>query len=280
MGGVVNAFNGLIGGGSQSTSSMPQYPAAPNYTQAAQATAAGNMMGQNSAYGNLNYQQTGTDQFGNPTYTANQSVAPGLQNAVNNSQNAISNYSFGSFNPSNLPSVGINPGQSYQQAEMSILQPQIDRQRQQTQTQLANQGIQPGSEAYNNSMYDLNNSQNNLLANVTTQGIGVGEQANQQAYNQQQGTYNTNLNAPFTYASNIKSLATPSYVQTPAGPNYLGATTALGNYNLGGYQNQLGAYNASLANQTNQTNGLLGLGGTLGAGYLMSPVAPAATIFA
>jgi len=262
MGGVVNAFNDLIGGGS--SQSVPQAPATPNYTQAAQATATGNMIGQNNPYGSLNYQQTGTDQFGNPTYTANQSIAPNLQNAVNNSQNAISNYSFGSFNPTNLPSVGINPGQTYQQAEMSILQPQLDRQRSQTQTQLANQGIQPGSEAYNNAMYDLENNQNNLLANVTTQGIGVGLNANNQAFNQQQNAYNTNLAAPFTYANNVKSLATPSYVQTPAGPNYLGAVNQQ-------YTNQLGAYNAGQANQTNQSNGLLGLGGVLGGSYLMSP---------
>jgi hypothetical protein len=144
---------------------------------------------------------------------------------------------------------------------MSILQPQIDRQTQQTQTQLANQGIQPGSEAYNNAMYDLNNSQNNLLANVTTQGIGVGLNANQQQYGQNLNTYNTNATTPFTQANSIKGLATPSYVQTPAGPNYLGAAQTQ-------FAGQLGAYNAAQANQTNQMNGLLGLGGTLGSAYL------------
>ena len=270
MGGIANAFNDIVGGGQQSTPSMPSYPAAPNYTQAAQATAAGNMINQNTPWGSLNYNQTGTDQFGNPTYTANQSLSPYLQNASTNAQNAVSNYQFGSFNPTGLPSTGINPGQDYVSAEMSILQPQLDRQRQQTETQLANQGIQPGSEAYKNAMYDLENNQNNLRANVTTQGIGVGLNANNQAYNQQLNAYNTNLAAPFSYANSVKGLSTPSYVQTPAGPNYLGATTALGNYNLGGYQNQLGAYNAALANQTNQANGLLGLGGTLGAAYLMA----------
>jgi len=254
MGSVVSD---IFGGGS---SSSP--PPAPNYTQAAQATAAGNMIGQNTPYGTLNYSQSGTDAYGNPMYTANQTVAPGLQNAVNQSQNTVSNYQYQPFNAGNLPSYGINPQQSYQSAEMSILQPQIDRQRQQTLTQLANQGIQPGSEAYQNAMQDLNNSQNNLLANVTTQGIGVGLNANQQQYGQNLNTYNTNLNAPTTYAQNVKNLANPSYVQTPAGPNYLGAVNSQ-------YQNQLGAYNASQANQTNQMNGLLGLGGTLGGAYLM-----------
>jgi len=257
MGGIVSDIFG--GGGS----SAPAAPAQPNYTQAAQATAAGNMIGQNTPYGTLNYTQSGTDSFGNPMYTANQTVAPALQPAVQNSQNVVGNYQYTPFSAGNLPSYGINPGQSYQNAEMSILQPQIDRQRQQTLTQLANQGIQPGSEAYQNAMQDLNNSQNNLLANVTTQGIGVGLNANNQQYTQNLNTYNTNATTPFTQANSIKGLATPSYVQTPSGPNYLQAAQNQ-------YAGQLGAYNASQANQTNQMNGLLGLGGTLGSAGIQS----------
>jgi len=254
MGSVVSD---IFGGGS----SQQQAPAQPNYTQAAQATAAGNMIGQNTPYGSLNYAQSGTDAYGNPMYTANQTVAPSLQPAVQNSQNAVSNYQFGQFNPGNLPSYGINPGQTYYGAEMGILQPQLDRQRQQTQTQLANQGIQPGSEAYTNAMYDLNNSQNNLLSNAVVNGMGVGLNANNQQYNQNLNTYNTNLSAPFQYASSVKGLATPSYVQTPAGPNYLGAAQTQ-------FSGQLGAYNAAQANQTNQMNGLLGLAGTIGSALI------------
>jgi len=258
MGGIVDSIFGGGGG-----SSAPAAPAQPNYTQAAQATAAGNMIGQNTPYGTLNYTQSGTDAYGNPMYTANQTVAPSLQPAVQNSQNVVGNYQYSPFSAGNLPSYGINPGQDYQSAEMQILQPQIDRQRQQTVTQLANQGIQPGSEAYKNAMMDLNNQQNNLLANVTTQGIGVGLNANQQQYGQNLNTYNTNATTPFTQANAIKGLATPSYVQTPSGPNYLQAAQNQ-------YAGQLGAYNAAQANQTNQMNGLLGLGGTLGSAGIQS----------
>jgi len=256
MGSVVSDIFGGGGGGGSSP------PPAPDYTQAARATAAGNMIGQNTPYGSLNYAQSGTDQYGNPMYTANQTVAPNLQPAVQNSQNAVSNYQFGQFNPGNLPSFGINPGETYYGAEMGILQPQLDRQRQMLTTQLANQGIQPGSEAYKNAMQDQNNRENSLLSSAVVGGMQTGLNANNQQFNQNLNTYNTNLAAPFNYASNVKALANPSYVQTPAGPNYLGAVNAQ-------YQNQLGAYNASQANQTNQMNGLLGLGGTLGGAYLM-----------
>jgi hypothetical protein len=51
---------------------------------------------------------------------------------------------------------------------------------------------------------------------------------------------------------------------TTAGPDLLGAATATGNYNLG-------TYNAQQAANSNLTGGLLGLGGTLGGAYMMSP---------
>ena len=41
------------GGGFLGLGPAPSAPAAPNYTQAAQATAAGNMIGQVTPYGNL-----------------------------------------------------------------------------------------------------------------------------------------------------------------------------------------------------------------------------------
>lgn len=259
MGGIVDSIFGGGGGGGGGSSPPP----APDYTQAARATAAGNMIGQNTPYGTLAYNQSGTDQYGNPLYTATQTVAPSLQPAVTQSQNAISNYQFGQFNPGNLPSFGINPGQTYYGAEMGILQPQIDRQRQMLTTQLANQGIQPGSEAYTNAMLDQSNREGALLNNAVVGGFNTGLAANNQQFTQNLNAYNTNLSAPFQYANSVKSLATPSYVQTPAGPNYLSAVNSQ-------YQNQLGAYNAGLANQTNQMNGLLGLGGTLGAAYLLA----------
>lgn len=255
MGSVVNAVGSLLGGGSQ-----PQAPAIPNYNQAAAATQQSGMYNQNNPYGSISYQQTGTDAYGNPTYTQNQTVAPGLQNAVTNTQNAVSNQQYTPFQAQGLPSTGINPGQSYQQAEMSILQPQINLQNEQSDAQLANQGIMPGSAAYNNAKTQLANNQNNLLANVTTQGIGVGLNANNQAYNQQANTYGLNATTPYNQAAAVKSLATPNFAQTPSGANYNAA--AQNTYNA-----QLGNYNAQVAQNANTMGGLFGLG----AAGLMSP---------
>ena len=74
--------------------SPPSAPAAPNYTQAAQATASGNLdaarqataanrVNQVTPYGNLNYAITGEDPYGNPTWTATQSLSPDQQELYN-----------------------------------------------------------------------------------------------------------------------------------------------------------------------------------------------------
>jgi hypothetical protein len=134
--------------------------------------------------------------------------------------------------------------------------------------QLANQGIAPGTEAYNNAKRLLAQNQNDQLTSAIVGGMNTGLTANQQQYNQNLQNYQL----PMNVASNLKSLSTPNYVNpaqqaTTAGADILGATNAQ-------YQNQLAAYNASQANQTNQLNGLLGLGGTLGAAALMpAPIA-------
>jgi hypothetical protein len=74
--------------------SPPSAPAAPNYTAAAQATASGNLdaarqataanrVNQVTPYGNLNYAITGEDPYGNPTWTATQSLSPDQQELYN-----------------------------------------------------------------------------------------------------------------------------------------------------------------------------------------------------
>lgn len=91
------------------------------------------------------------------------------------------------------PTTGFNPGQSYQDAMMSRLAPQIDRENAQSDSQLANQGIMQGSEAYKNAKTMLGQNQNDRLNNATVQGLSAGLQANQQNYNQNQGQYQAGI---------------------------------------------------------------------------------------
>jgi hypothetical protein len=224
------------------------------YIQAAQATTMGNLYGaqaatqanrinQNTPYGSLNYTQ-GVDQYGNPTWTANQQLSQPLQNLTNTSlqglQQSLQN-----------PMYGINPGQTYSDAIMSRLQPQLAQQSQSQAAALANQGIVPGTQAYDNAMRTFNQQQNDLLTSAQIQGMNTGLQA-QQLQNQQ--------------AANIKALGTPNYINpytqaAVAGPDYLGAYTT-------SRAADIAQQNAQAAKTANLQNGLFGLGSSaiLGAG--------------
>jgi hypothetical protein len=216
------------------------------YIQAAQATTMGNLYGaqaatqanrinQNTPYGSLNYTQ-GVDANGNPTWTANQQLSQPLQDLTNTSlqglQQSLQN-----------PAYGINPGQTYSDAIMQRLAPQLAQQSESNTAALANQGIVPGTQAYENAMRTFQQGQNDLRTSAQIQGMNTGLQA-QQLQNQQ--------------AANIKALGTPNYINpysqaAVAGPDYMGAYTT-------SQAAQIAAQNAANAKTANMQNGLFGLG--------------------
>lgn len=278
------------GGGFLGLGPAPSAPAAPDYTGAAQQTAQGNLdaarvataanrVNQVTPYGNLNYAETGTDSYGNPTWTATTSLSDVGQQLLNN-QNSASlglgstiNSALGrtqdimgqGFNP-NLPQVGINAGQNYQDAYMERLRPQIEQGREALDVKLANQGIPVGSEAYKRAMMTQGQRENDLMLGATTQGFGTGLQANQQAYNQAMTNYNLPLNTLSALRSGAQ-VQNPTFVNAPqqattSGADLLTAAQATGQYNLG-------SSNASAAAQSGFNQGLMGLGGSLGGAYLM-----------
>ena len=280
------------GGGFLGLGPAPTAPAAPDYTAAANATAAGNLTAAQAAtaanrvnqvtpYGNLNYNQTGTDSQGNPTWTATTSLSDVGQQLLNNQNNAslglgsaitsqlgnVQNTMSQPFNP-NLPQVGINAGQNYQDAAMQRLSPQIQQGREALNNQLANSGIPVGSEAYNRAQMNQAQKENDLYAANTTQGFNTGLAANQQAYNQAMTNYNMPLNT-------LSALRSGSQVQNPTFQNAPQQATTSGADVLGasqmGYNAQMGGFNAANAAQSNFNSGLMGLGGTLGAAALMAP---------
>jgi len=91
----------------------------------------------------------------------------------------------GRLDLSGLPQAPIGAGTTAQQAIMGRLQPQLERQRAQLQTQLANQGITPGSEAYRNAMTEQGQRENDLLSQAALQGINLDQAARQQAFGEQ-----------------------------------------------------------------------------------------------
>ena len=269
------------GGGFLGLGPAPSAPAAPDYRAAAQETAAGNLdaaraaaaanrVNQVTPYGNLDYSQNGVDQYGNPTWTATTSLSDVGQQLLNN-QNQASlglgstiNSALGrtqemmgqGFNP-NLPQVGINAGQNYQDAAMQRLAPQLQQSREALNNQLANSGIPVGSEAYMRAQMSQGQKENDLLAANTTQGFNTGLAANQQAYNQALTNYNIPLNT-------LSSLRSGAQVQNPTFQNAPQQATTSGADILGasqmGYNAQMGDFNAKQAAQQSFNQGIMGLG--------------------
>jgi hypothetical protein len=262
-GGILSPITDTLFGATQ-TVATPDYTSAANQTAAnnlaaARAATAANRVNQVTPYGSLKYTQEGTDPYGNPMWSATQSIDPSLQGAVDKSKSAVSNFNFSQFNPEGLPSIGINPGETMTDSIMRRLQPQIAMQTKQFDATMANQGIPVGSEAYNNAKRAFDQQQNDLMTSAVISGTNTGLAANTQQYNQKQGTYTTNLNAPFNYASNVKSFASPSYVNpsqqaTTAGADIMGAM---------GLQNQNDQANANAANARSNAmmSGMFSLGG-------------------
>ena len=257
-------------------------PPPPDYSGAAKETAAGNLdaaraataanrVNQYTPYGSLEYKVSGEDPYGNATWSATQSLAPAQQQLLDYQNQAslglgqltgkglgyVNNMLDTPFDTSKLPTTGFNPSQSYQDAYMQRLQPQIQQGREALSTQLANSGIPVGSEAYRRAMMGQGQKENDLLAAATTQGFGVGQQARQSALQEQAYLRNEPLNTLNAVRSGAQ-VQGPSFVNsaqqaTTAGPDMLGAAQM-------GYNAQLAASNAQNASNNAMTGGLFSLG--------------------
>jgi hypothetical protein len=261
----------------------PDYRAAAQETaagdlEAARAAAAANRVNQVTPYGSLTYSQNpDLDNFGNPTFTATQTLSPSQQRLLDY-QNATSEglgeltgtglkYVSGMlqdpFSTKDLASLGFDPAQTYQDAYMQRLNPQIQQSREQTDQRLANQGITVGSKAYEEAKRLQAQRENDLLLGATTQGFGTGLAARQQGFNEAAYQRNEPLNTLNAVRTGAQ-VTNPSYVSVPQqattkGADLLGAATAEGNYNTA-------SANAQQAGQSNMTSGLV----TLGAAGIMA----------
>ena len=150
---------------------------------------AANRVNQQTPFGGLSYSQTGTDAYGNPTYTATQTLSPAqeqLYNKQNNLQSSIldtASYGIpnvqnslmqGGVDTSKLAQTGINPGETYSDAIMRRLGPQMQQEKGQFDAQMANQGVAPGTEAYNNAKRSFDQAQNDKLTSAQVGGMQTG----------------------------------------------------------------------------------------------------------
>lgn len=163
------------------------------------------------------------------------------------------------FDTSYLPAQQVDAGQTGQDAIMSRLDPQIQRDRDRLATRLANQGIVQGSEAWNDAMNTQGQKENDLRMQAALYGINVGQQARQQSLNE--GL--TLRGLPLREYAGLFAL---SQGEMPQFQGYSGAQVQPGDYQ-GAVQArgdfQVDRYNAQAAGASSAQQGLFGLGSAL-----------------
>lgn len=232
---------------------------------------------------------------GLPQYTSTIQLSPAQQQILDNQQNlqtqaqgiagtALNQAQSNISHPYDLsgitPVAGSDDINGYSdkitQALMSRLQPQLDRDQEQLDTKLANQGITQGSDAYNNAINLQNQAKNDAYNQAQLSAISAGQTfQNESLAAHQQGVsdYNTQYYAPL---NTYNELANGVQVQNPtfsaptqgnaASPNLEGDVNSA-------YQAALNSYNAQVAGSNSSASGLFGLGGSfLGNSSLFSGI--------
>lgn len=259
MGDPVSGTLGLASGLGNSFG-KPSAPPSPDYTGAAYAQANASHSNQQTPYGNLVWTQADPkdpksqwtsridlNPMGQQTLDSQMRMSQGLGNLA---EGAMGNINTG---PMDLSSVGKIQDQAYG-AMTSRLDPQWDAREQQQKTQLANQGLAPGGEAYTNAMRDFGNQRNDAYQQAQLGAI----QTAPQTYQLAQSTYNQPLNQ-FNALRTGAQVQNPQFQQPLPGPNLLGAAQAAGGYNMNTFNQNMGNYN-------NMLSGLFGIGGAAARG--------------
>ncbi len=277
----------------------PSPPPAPDYTGAAVATAQGNQqaattatkanrVNQYSPYGSSTYSQADPNDP-NSQWSQNISLSPvgqQLLNSLNSSQLGTANLEQGAtnqvgntmgqpFNTNGIAPIPTADAAARQHAEdtaysaaTSRLDPQWQQRQQMSDTQLRNQGLAPGSEAYDAAKRDLGYQQNDAYQQAQAAAVGQGLQNQQSQFNMGLAANQTGLqeglslyNQPLNTLNALRSasqVTTPQFgnvpqQQTVGGPNYSGAAGQTGAYDQALYNQQ--AQNANSFN-----TGLFGIG--------------------
>ena len=179
-----------------------------------------------------------------------------------------------SLDLSNIAKMPVNAGTTAQEAIMSRLEPSLAKQRISTETQLINQGLRPGTEAYDNAIQLLGQQENDARTQAALQGINVDMGANAQGFSQaatgatfantaQQQALAEAIQQRQMPLNEITALMSGSQIQNPQFGAYQGtnvATTPIFAATQAKGQAEQNAYNQQVASSNANTAGLYSLG--------------------
>lgn len=229
--------------------------------QTAAYNAALNRTSEYTPYGNSVYSQTGTDSTGAPTWSNTISLVPEAQTQLDNQlkqNDQLSQLGFTLADQAgqqiNTPySDGAQSGQAAAQAyyanEKQYLDPQYQQAQSNLNSQLANQGIMPGSDAYNRAQQNQNLQRQQAYQTADNSAISQGQSQQQIALANQSQLKNSALNQLNALRSGTQ-IQNPSFTAAPS-------ATAAGT-DVSGDIYKSAQLNAS--NSNNFLNGLFGLG--------------------
>jgi hypothetical protein len=233
---------------------------------------------------------------------ANQMLSTPFQPTSTNIEQGFADYgrAQNELDTSNLAAMPINAGTTAQDLILQRLQPTIEQGDTSFKQALANQGLAPGTQAYDAAFRNREMSKNDLYSQAALQGIGLDMGARQQGFGElmnRAGLYNTALGQDFSQGlsraqfgnqaqqqqltqdltlrgqpmNEIIGLLGGSQIQLPQFAGYQGSQVAPPPTFAGaqaGYHAALGAANAQNAANSQFTQGLFSLGGAA----LMAPI--------
>jgi hypothetical protein len=190
-----------------------------------------NSYNQSNAFGSQNYVQDASSPSG---YRLNTSLSAPLQSIFNTQTgtvNDLANNSAGMYSrPYDLNAASAATAKNLNSWQQQYLQPIFDQQASNTEAQLRNQGLMPGTEAYDNAKNLLARNQGDITNQYLTNNQG---QAFGQALQAYQTPLQTIAGLQQTIPGNPQFANTPTSQIQPA--NYQGAVQS-------NYQNQLQNY--------------------------------------
>lgn len=228
--------------------SKPSAPPQPDYKGAAEAQSASQKSTQITPYGSMEWDQYSPAGTSDRIWRSTVNLAPQAQQTLD-TQMGLSQ-GLAQTASDQLPGIQdfySKPldyktlSQPAYDAMTSRLDPEWQQRESMQETKLANQGLVPGGEAYDNAMRTFGQGRNDAYQQANLASL----QNASQFYNQPLNTFN--------------ALRTGAQVQNPQfqaqgpGTNYLGAAQAQGQGDQFNYGQKVGTYNSML-------NGLFGLG--------------------
>lgn len=283
--------------------SSPSYPEAPDPVATAEAQGAAdketaiaqaalNRINQVTPYGTLSYSQTGYDQKADvPLYTQTTTFSPDqqelydLSQAFNVQSGEIANAQLGRLNESlsqpisyeGAPALASGYDEAIanqaNEAIMSRLNPQFDRDRETLEARLASQGIAMGSEPYQTEMTQFGQTVNDARTQAALNAIQLGmsqsqlQNAARQQYVQEAASVR---NQPL---NEISALISGTQVQSPSFSGVPAVSlpqSQLTSNVYNSYAGQVAQANAANAANNASMGGLFGLAGSLGSAGILA----------